>query len=125
VPESAGAPLRRLAASAAHLLEHWAELPVVVAICAANLYPPGRPQEFMALSCIYAAAQNMVVASRALGLGAAFTTFHYRCEDKMRDVLGIPPDQILGVLMPIGYPQTPPGEVRRKPLRDVVRYDRW
>jgi nitroreductase len=125
VPETAEASLRRTAAGAAHLIEHWAELPAVIVICAANVYPPANPQQFMALSSIYAAAQNMVVAARALGLGAAFTTFQYRCEPEVRALLGIPPEQIIGVMMPIGYPARAPKAVRRKPLDEVLHYDHW
>ena len=56
----------------------FAQVPVIIVVCGANIYPPDQPRETFMYSAVYAAAQNLVVAARALGLGAAFTTLHRR-----------------------------------------------
>ncbi len=76
-------------------------------------------------SAVFAAAQNLVVAARALGLGAAFTTLHGVAEQQFREILGIPAERFLGVTIPLGWPAGPVGPVSRKPLEEVVHHDRW
>ena len=39
---------------------------------------------------IYPAMENIILACRALGLGTTITTNHIRCEDEVKEVLGIP-----------------------------------
>ena len=74
---------------------------------------------------IYPAVQNIVLACRALGLGTTITTNHIRCEDEVRDVLGIPADVLTFALMPIGYPLDKIGPVTRRPVGEVTHADRW
>jgi nitroreductase len=76
-------------------------------------------------SAMYAASQNLVVAARALGLGAAFTTLHHLGEAQMRSILGIPDEVYIGTLIPLGYPAGPEGPVKRNDVAEVVHHDRW
>jgi nitroreductase len=76
-------------------------------------------------SAMHAAAQNAVVAARALGLGAAFTTLHGTAEPAIREILGIPEDRTIGVTIPLGWPDRPFGPVARRPLEEVVHRDHW
>jgi nitroreductase len=99
--------------------------PAIVFVCGANVYPKNAPRIEWAYSAVYAAAQNMLVAARALGLGAAFTTFHFVAEPEVRAILGIPDDRFLGVMMPLGWPARPFGPVTRRPVSEVIRYDHW
>jgi len=102
-----------------------AEVPVIVFVCGTNIYPPHRPSEPFMYSAVYAASQNLVVAARALGLGAAFTTLHNTAEAQIREILGVPDDYVIGCTIPVGYPAGPTGEVSRRPLAEVVHRDRW
>ena len=90
-----------------------------------NIYPAQAPRETFMYSAMYAASQNLVVAARALGLGAAFTTLHGVAEPKFREILGIPDDRTIGVTIPLGWPAGPVGPVTRKPLDEVVHRGRW
>jgi nitroreductase len=65
------------------------------------------------------------VAARALGLGATFTTFHLAAEKEFRGTLGIPADVYLGVSVAVGYPARKHGPVNRKPVQEVMHWDRW
>jgi nitroreductase len=108
-----------------YLVEHLADAPVLVFICGNNVYPPDDPQEHMMYSAVFAAAQNLMVAARALGLGAAYTTFQLRCEAPIKQRLGIPEQTRICVTIPVGWPGRPYGELTRKPLEAVVHTDRW
>ena len=78
-------------------------------------------------SSIYPAVQNLMLAARALGLGTVLTTNHMRFEQEVKAFLGIPEDVDTAALIPIGYPVEGVrfGGSRRKPLTEVVFYDRW
>ena len=67
----------------------------------------------------------MLLAARALGLGATLTTLHLQFEKEADAALGLPPGVRSYALLPIGYPMGRFGPVRRVPLTDVVYGDRW
>lgn len=116
---------RRTLKGARNLASTLAQVPVIIVVCGTNIYPPERPRESFMFSAVYAAAQNLVVAARALGLGAAFTTLHMVAETQFREILAIPDDRFIGVTIPLGWPAGPVGPVTRKPVAEVVHYDRW
>jgi nitroreductase len=73
---------------------------------------------------IYPAVQNMLLAARALYLGATLT----RCiciEKEAEAVLGLPASVHSYALLSIGYPMGRFGPVRHVPLVNVVYEDRW
>ena len=76
-------------------------------------------------SSIYPAVQNMLLAARALGLGATLTTLYLQFEKEAEAALGLPPGFHSYALLPIGYPMGRFGPVRRIALTDVVYEDRW
>jgi len=76
-------------------------------------------------SAVFAAAQNFMVAARALGLGAAYTTFQLRCEAELKARLGIPDETRICVTIPVGWPGRRFGSLTRKPIEDVVHRDSW
>jgi nitroreductase len=69
--------------------------------------------------------QNMLLAARALGLGATLTTLHLQFEKEVEAALGLRPGAHSYALLPIGYPMGRFGPVRRVPLADIVFGDRW
>ena len=71
-------------------------------------------------SSIYPAVQNMLLAARALGLGATLTTLYLNFEEGAEAALGLPPDVHSYALLPTGYPMGRFGRVRRVPLADVL-----
>src|SRR5260370_7182005 len=74
---------------------------------------------------IYPAVQNMLLAARALGLGATLTTLYLQFEKEAEAALGLPSGVHSYALLPIGYPLGRFGAVRPIPLADVVFEDRW
>ena len=125
MPDPGNETDRRTLVGAKNLAATFAQVPVIIVVCGANIYPPDQPRETFMYSAVFAAAQNLVVAARALGLGAAFTTLHGVAEQQFRKVLQIPADRFLGVTIPLGWPAGPVGPVSRKPVEEVVHHDRW
>ena len=53
--------------------------------------------------CVLPAAWSLMLALRARGLGACWTTEHIRYEEETARLLGIPDDFTQAVLLPVGY----------------------
>lgn len=115
----------RMYAGVQHLLDHYEQVPAWVFVCGRLVYPPQAPSRRMLLASVYPAAQNLVVAARALGYGTTFTTFHETVEPVVRETLALPGDVELGVAIAVGRPDAPFGPVRRRPLDEVLHWDRW
>lgn len=124
--DGGGDPVQeRVLAGASHLIRHLDEVPALIFVCGRPVYPPGAPNEQMIWSALYPAAQNLVVAARSLGLGSTFTTFHMAAEGAVRETLGIPDDVRIAVTLAVGYPDRPFGPLARKPVEEVLHWDRW
>jgi nitroreductase len=111
--------LRTLAA-AEHLAAHIHEAPVSIVPCLQDDVPTRT-----AGSSIYPAVQNMLLAARALSLGATLTTLYLSFEKEAEAAFGLPADWHSYAILPIGYPVGRFGPVRRVALADVVFKDRW
>lgn len=110
---------------AAHLARTIGAAPLVVFIGGRPVYPPDRPAKHLVFSATYPAAQNLLLAARALGLGAAFTTLHMAAEPVIRAELDLPDDLVLAATIPIGWPDQRFGPVRRRPVDEVLHHNRW
>jgi nitroreductase len=116
---------RRMYEGVQNLMEGFEAVPVYVFVCGRVVYPYESPMEEMVPAALYPAAQNLIVAARALGLGTTFTTFHTLIEPVVREVLALPESVRLGVMIALGWPARAFGPVRRKPLEEVLHWDRW
>jgi len=76
-------------------------------------------------SSIYPAVQNMLLAARALGLGATLTTLYLQFEKEAEQAMVLPPDVHSYAILPLGYPMGRFGSVRRSAPADMVYEDRW
>jgi nitroreductase len=84
-----------------------------------------HPETIWSGASIYPAVQNILIAARALGLGAVLTTRHTLYSAEVDAILEIPPGARSYAIIPIGYPMGSFGPVQRRPLKDVVYLDRW
>jgi nitroreductase len=107
-------------AAAEHLADHLHEAPVWIVPCLV-----GGTHTRTSGSSIYPAVQNMLLAARALGLGATLTTLYLLFEKEAEAALGIPEGAHSYAILPIGYPLGKFGPVARTALEDVVFADRW
>lgn len=69
--------------------------------------------------------QNILLACRALDIGATLTTTHYFFEDELKQKLGVPENMEIAALLPLGYPRGRFGKTTRKPVEQVLHWDRW
>ena len=110
----------RLLDAAEYLAAHIHEAPVWIVPCLEG----GTPTRTSG-SSIYPAVQNMLLAARALGLGATLTTLYLGFEKEAEAALGLPDGVHSYAILPIGYPLGRFGPVRRVALSDEVFEDRW
>ena len=84
--------------AALYLAEHLHEAPVLLFI--AGFRRRDEPQ----IQALYPCAQNVLLACRAVGLGASFTTLHRTFGDECDRMLGLPEKIPSAVMLPIGWP---------------------
>ena len=113
---------QRQLAAVEYLTDHFHEAPVWIVACVDH--GTGTPNRGSGAS-IYPAVQNMLLAARALGLGATLTTRHLMYEKETEAALGLPAGVHSYAIIPIGYPVGKFGPVGRGPLGDIVFQDRW
>ena len=111
-----------------HLAEHYAEAPVIVAPVmrvAARMDDNTRRSGAGLGGSIYGAVQNLMLAARAFDIGTVMT---WTLDDSplFRDLLGLPDDAFVMCLIPLGYLERGRfSQARRRPLGEVVHWDRW
>ncbi|GAA4885820.1 nitroreductase family protein [Pseudonocardia benzenivorans] len=102
------------------------KIPAFIITTVENAFPTAdAPDPHYAWSSVYLATQNLLLAARGMGLGAAMTTYHLWNEPGVRSHFGIPDDVEIGAVIPIGYPEGRYGPVARKPVSEVIFRDRW
>jgi nitroreductase len=109
----------------AAMIDSLEQAPVLIFVTGPVIYPARAPSEQFTWSALYPAAQNLIVAARALGLGTTFTTLHMVAEPTVREVLGIPDAVRIAAMIPLGWPAAAFGPVNRRPLEDFVHHNRW
>ena len=108
-----------------YLLKTLKDCPVLIFVCGKPIYPHESPRESFVWSSIYPAAQNLIVAARAVGLGTVFTTFQGVAEPTIRKALGIPDDVLIGCMIPMGWPDRKFGPLNREPYENVAHHNSW
>ncbi len=105
--------------SVEYLARHLGEAPAVVLIC-------GRKGRHSSPGgSTFPAIQNLLLAARALGLGASIFNLPLTHAPELIETLRIPEDNQVYCLVPIGYPLDSHGPVRRKPVAKVAFWNRW
>jgi nitroreductase len=99
-----------------------AQAPVIIVLCGDTQV---LPLEQMG-SSIFPAAQNILLAANALGLGSLMSNLPiFAPNATFAKVLGLPEHIVPLATLPIGYPSRELGKPRRKPLTEVARRDRF
>ena len=105
--------------------EHLQDIPALVIACYEFDEPATPTGRAGASGSSWPAVQNLLLAARALGLGAAPTTLGLSNRDAAREVLGLPETMEAYCLIPVGYPMGNFGPVTRLPVEATMRWDRW
>jgi nitroreductase len=102
--------------SAARLADEIKDAPCVVFALAADKGPANS---------VVPAAQNLMLAARALGIGAVPTTLHPTVMDRFHAMFDIPTDVTFHFCIPMGYPHGHFGPNVRRPTSETTFLDRW
>jgi len=113
-------PKARFARSMQHYVDNFEQVPVVVLLCF-------RPRHHSVADGggVFPAAQNLLLAARALGYGGVLTGWHKSVEGELTDLLGIPDEFDIAITITLGRPLGQHGPVRRLPMGQVVFDDHW
>lgn len=103
--------------------EHMHEAPVIVVACCIMDDPEQDPGRYA--SSIWPGVQNLLLAARALELGATPTTYALAFRDDLERTLELPPHVRAMAVIPIGHPMGTFGPVKRQPVETVLMHDRW
>jgi nitroreductase len=106
--------------------DHFDEIPVVVVACLRGLIPPWPPMAAASLyGSIFPSVQNLLLAARAAGLGAALITLPLWSRFLARRALGLPWNVTPCAVVPLGWPRGRYGPTTRRPVAEVVSLDRF
>jgi nitroreductase len=106
--------------------DHFEEIPVLVVACLRSVIPP-LPRILTAslYGSIFPSVQNLLLAARAVDLGAALITLPLWSPFLARRALGLPWRVTPCAVIPLGWPRGRYGPTTRRPVGDVVHVDRW
>ncbi len=125
VPHQSPEKRRRMLDSVLWQMEHMHELPALIIACL-DFGEPATPERMAGGGAsIWPAVQNVLLAARALGLGATPTTLVLTDPGAASAALRLPETMAPYCLIPVGYPLGRFGPVTRRPLDEVLRFDRW
>jgi len=110
---------RRNMNAALHLARHLHEAPVHLFV--AGWLRRGEPQ----IQALFPAVQNVLLACRAVGLGASLTTVHLAHRAEIDAFLGLPADRPTCALLPIGWPIGRHGRPPRRSVDTCLHWERF
>jgi nitroreductase len=114
--------------SAGWLLDHIAEVPVMVIPCVEGRIPEGAPNGMQAAvyGSIFPALWSFQLALRSRGLGSTLTTIHLFFEAEVAKLLGIPDDVMQVAMLPVAYTVgTDFKRATRPPVETITSFDEW
>lgn len=114
-------------------VENFADIPVLVVPCLRAGVKEGKvpfmPLPHVASSSffgsIYPSVQNLLLAARAMGLGASLITLPLWSVTSARAILGLPLSVTPCCIVPMGWPRGRYGPTTRRPVEQVVHLDRF
>jgi nitroreductase len=135
--------IRRIAARDEHMaktaravqwqVDHFTEIPVLIVACLRLGAREGRlpfvPMPHAALSgyfgSIYPSVQNLLLAARAMELGASLITLPLWSVSSVRRTLNLPLNVTPCCVVPLGWPRGRYGPTTRRPVDEVTHLDAY
>lgn len=123
LPHHDAATRARMLDAVLYLADHMHTYPALVVAC---LEFDERPDDLAAQGgSIWPGVQNLLLAARALGLGAVPTTYAINRRAEFEAILDLPTTMAAYALVPVGWPLGRFGPVTRRPVEEIMRFDRW
>jgi nitroreductase len=118
--------MRRIQKAVQWQADHFDDIPVIVVACLKGVIAPWPPvATTSAYGSIYPAVQNLLLAARAAGLGAALITLPLWSKVLARRALGLPWNVTPCAVVPLGWPLGKYGPTSRRPVGELVSLDRY
>lgn len=125
LPHQSADKRQRMLDSVMWQAEHMQDIPALVIACFEFDAPVSAAEASRGGSSLWPGVQNLLLAARALGLGAALTTLGLSDREASRAILGLPDNIEAFGLIPVGYPLGNFGPLTRLPVEQTMRWDRW
>jgi nitroreductase len=126
VERSGDVAMRKILDAVQWQADHFEEIPVIVVACLRATIPIWPPAATASLyGSIFPSVQNLLLAARAAGLGAALITLPLWSRFLARRALGLPFGIAPCAVIPLGWPKGKYGPTRRRPVGEVVSLDRY
>ena len=122
--------MARIMRSVQWQVDHFEDIPVLVVCCLrGGPHLPFVPVPSIAATShygsIYPAVQNLLLAARAVGLGASLITLPLWSSLQARRILRLPVSVDPCCVVPLGWPIGRYGRKPRRPVESLVHLDRW
>lgn len=106
--------------------DHFEDAPVIIVACLHGRGAGPSLAKAAHYGSIFPAVQNLLLAARALGLGAALTTLPLWSRALARRTLGLPAGVTPCAVIPLGWPMGGGyGPTTRRPVEEVTHLDRY
>jgi nitroreductase len=105
--------------------DHMHEIPALIIACYQFPAKVTSVDAARAAGSVWPGVQNLLLAARALGLGAAPTTLGLMDRVAVAETLGLPETVGTFCLIPVGWPMGNFGPLTRLPVEETVHWDRW
>ena len=114
-------------------VDQFTDVPVLVVACLRLGARDGRlpllrmphAAESAYWGSIYPSVQNLLLAARAMELGASLITLPLWSRTSARRIMNLPPDITPCCIVPLGWPRGRYGPTTRKPVEQVVHLDTY
>lgn len=110
---------RKIMDGAIFLAEHMHEAPVHLFV--AGWKRRGEPQ----VQALFPAIENILLACRAVGLGASLTTLHMAFQKELDAFLGLPDDTPTCAMIPIGWPRVKHRRAVRRSIDECLWFEEY
>ncbi len=125
LPHQSEAKRKRMLDAVLWQMEHMHEIPALIIACMEFGQKVDATAMARAGGSIWPGVQNLLLAARALGLGAAPTTLALGDHRAVAKALDLPDTMGAFCLIPVGYPLGKFGPVTRKPVDEILKFDAW
>jgi nitroreductase len=124
---TAGSRQARVIESGQHLLDHLAEVPVLLlALRHGRVSSTSALEMATFFGSVLPGVWSFQLAARSRGLGSCWTTFHLGREAEAADLLGVPPDVTQVALLPVAFYTGDTFErAPRRRAAEVTYLNRW
>jgi nitroreductase len=125
--------MAKIARAVVWQIDHFTEIPVLVVACLRLGARDGRlpfvrmphAAESAYWGSIYPSVQNLLLAARAMGLGASLITLPLWSRTSGRRIFGLPASVNPCCIVTLGWPRGRYGPTTRKPVEEVAHLDAY